>query len=75
METGDDEGSSNPIHARLIIDFVIATYSIAWLCWFLYGYRKKLGPVHIMDLNFYAEWAIGMSQFFDIACKKAGLGL
>ena len=59
MDTEDDDGFSNPIHTRLIIDFVIATYTMAWLGWFLYGYRKKLGPIHIMDLNIYADWAQG----------------
>ena len=65
--TGEDDRASLPnqpkdiskIHYQLIIDIVITSYSIAWLCWFLFKYRKKLGPVYIMDLNIYAEWTLG----------------
>ena len=73
-DTGQDEGTSFPINSRQIVAIVIVTYSIAWLCWFLYGYRKKLGPVYIMDLNIYAEWTLGNREFFYILpAKRLGL--
>ena len=54
------------IHYQLIIDIVLSSYSIAWLCWFLFKYRKKLGPVYIMDLNIYAEWTLGNRGFLHL---------
>ena len=70
IDTGDDMledvGTSFPINSIQIVATMIVTYSVAWLCWFLFGYKKKLGPVYIMDLNIYAEWTLGNREFLDI---------